>query len=101
MNYLLVTKWQGEKVFNSAGDLEYDKFKQVNCQGKKATLLGKQYELELNKGIDFSITTGRDNLLKSLQDNTLRYSVCAIPFSQAREYRNFPDWMDCPLFKPK
>jgi predicted DNA binding CopG/RHH family protein len=85
MSWLLVTEW------NNTHDLKtrFDLVKRVEASGSKAKKLEYEYELELNKNIDYRID---ENLIKAIKEKITRFSVCAIPYSQAREYRNFDNW---------
>jgi hypothetical protein len=55
----------------------WDKVKTVPCCGKKAGKYAQEYQDELNNDLDMGgcIKVGKDFI-----------SVCAIPWSQAREY---------------
>jgi len=94
-SYLMVTKWGGDKI---VGHFNLGLVRRVEAQGAKARTMAHQYELQLNNNIDYSIGSGLENLKKSLNENSLRYSVVALPDSQAREYNSYPQWMECEIY---
>jgi hypothetical protein len=91
-SYLIVTKWKGTEIIKHHIP---ELIRRVEAQGKKARELGNQYEIKLNNGIDY---TDHTNLMKSLNENTERYSVCSLPYSQARKYSDFMSWYECGIF---
>jgi hypothetical protein len=98
-SYLMVTSWQGEEIIRYPTD-QKALIRRVEAQGTKARKFAQQYELRLNGGVDYTFSTGRKNLLKSLKEKSDRYSVTAIPDSQAREHNNYPEWMECKVYQP-
>jgi len=90
MSYLVVNKWQGDKLTSQAPQLQ-DLIRLVKCQGKKARDLGVKYQAELNHG-----KTMENCVINNLE----WYTVTAIPENQAREYNNFLSWENAPIYKP-
>ena len=73
-----MTKQSWFIVFNISKQIPlWDKTLTVYEIGKKAEILAKQYQDELNDGLDM------ENCIKQDRDFI---SVCAIPWNQAREY---------------
>jgi len=85
MSWLMVTEWKVDKAIKTRFDL----IKRIEASGKKADKLGYEYELKLNKNIDYN---KEENLIKYLKEKLTKFSVCAIPYSQAREYKTFDKW---------
>lgn len=78
-NWLMVDEWKyvdGDRKNIS----RFDMVKRVNAQGKKAKNLAKQYELELNGGVD-------DVIAHFVQTKSNVYTVCPIPWNNVRDYR--------------
>ena len=89
MNYLVVNEWKnGEPV--SIAPKRKDLIRRVACQGMRGVMLGQHYQKQLNNGVTME---------QSLHTDSIWYSVCYIPYSQAREHNNFPKWENCPIFK--
>jgi hypothetical protein len=89
MNYLIVNEWKnGEAV--SIAPKRKDLIRRVNCSGRKGVKIGQLYQNQLNNGVTME---------QSINNNKIWYSVCYIPYSQAREHNNFNRWENCPIFK--
>ena len=88
-SWLMVTKWEGSKIVDQKC---WDKIKRVPNIGSRASYLGHEYELELNEGIDYQAIENMKIFGEALKANKTHYTVCAIPWSQAREYTDFMKW---------
>ena len=92
INYLTVTAWkEGEVQF----PMRYELTKRVEAVGSRARALAVAYETVLNGGQDF------DAITRASAGKPSGLTVCAIPFHQAREYRNFDEWEECAYFVPQ
>jgi hypothetical protein len=84
-SYLMVSRWEGSKG-KDCPELR----RRTGASGPKATSRAREYESQLNKGLRFD--------MQEVVRGKALFSVCPIPFSQAREYRDFPEWENCPVF---
>lgn len=100
-SYFIVTKWQGEKIINSNDAITFALIRRAEVRGAEARFYAAKYAKELNRGFDFTSTTGRGNLIMALKNDLEYYTVCAIPDSQAREYNNYLSWENCEVYIPK
>ncbi len=100
-SYLIVTKWKGDTIINSLDEVTWKLVRQVQAQGEKARKLARQYAQELNNGIDYTASTGINNLINALNNDTEYYTVVSIPANQAREYNNYLSWENCDTYIPK
>lgn len=80
--YLLVTFWDNERPVT-----DKSKTRQIFAIGKKALMLAKKYEHELNNGKSYYESTGN------------RYSVLAITYSEARSYSFFREIENSEVYK--
>lgn len=93
-NWLMVDEWRyvnGDRQNTS----RFDMVKRVNAQGSKARKLAKQYELELNGGVD-------DVIKHFVETKNNVYTVCPIPWNNVRDYRkDILDVIeDAPIYMP-
>jgi len=77
--YLIVTEWQGSKRKS-----RFDLVKRIDTHSRKAIEAGKEYEKELNGGFEGSS--------ENLVSGKAKFTVCASPMSEAREYKSFNSW---------
>jgi len=82
--YLMVMDWKDDDP-KKQGVPVWDLIRKHECNFKKAKELAVAYSKELNNGIEFSIE-------RFVEKKDVRYSVHAIPYSQAREHINFRQW---------
>jgi len=93
VSYLIVNKWQGDKLITPN---MVSLYKRVNTHGAKARVLGLAYATKLN-GADFA--TDKDAQLVAVQSNKVWYTVVSVPDSQAREANNYYDFENCEYFE--
>ena len=85
--YLMVTQWQGKSMKD-----RQDLIKSIMAQGKKARTIANKYEKELNGG-KLHMELWKEGHFDNI------FSVCPIPYSQAREHRSFSGWEDSESYK--
>ena len=88
-SWLMVTKWEGPNIVDQKC---WDKIRRIPAIGSKVAKTGYDYELELNGGIDYRATENKKIFGEVLRANKITFTVCAIPWSQAREYIDFMKW---------
>ena len=97
-SYLMVTIWQGSNITDQHSKKAIKLIRRVNAFGSKARTLARVYEIGLNNGVDYA--SNKQQLTKAVMDNSItRYSVCAIPDNQAREYNDYMKWENAKYFE--
>ncbi len=90
--YLMVTEWRDGKIVPEEG---YRLTRQTSGTRKKAEEAGQRYENELNDA------QSHNEVLEKIALTGKGYAVCAIPYSQAREYLSFMSWENCEEYQGK
>lgn len=100
--YLMVTEYTvGDRrvdwlLWKNGGPMpksvvRYNLIKQIKTSSKKAHVAANAYAKELNGG--------RDKVQEEyVEKGTPYFTVIHIPYSDAREYRNFGEWSDCDVY---
>jgi len=86
--YLIPTRWSPEKpncTVATHDKKHWDWIRRTECSYPKSKQAAKDYELELNKGEPFDMKT-------VVMDKVVMFCVLAIPYNNARDYRDFHNW---------